>query len=646
MARDEETGREPEPRPDDEETKSLSPHEDIDGDTPSDSWDEIDAFIDPFDPSYRPPQGEEDSANDQLIKPGEITRFLASSLAGEAPIHPERELTHENSAAEIEPTPSDETTGDVVESAHGEGDPLSEEEQPFDEAANVPTSEAMEEGLAAALGVEPPPTPNVDETPAATESFFPIPDEVAPPSAHEDTAEIVHRRRRRRPRTGASGPISTLLNLLLWFVLIVFLLLLGTAALYGKYARDRLYAEQPEIERTFIVTVNQGDRLPQIIDRLREKRLLRSYMGVDDAYLLKFLARVNENSHQIKAGIYKFNSTMGLNDVYAKLVKGSQDFKITIPEGKTVAETADILKSKIEDFDTGRFVDLARNPAFIKSLKLDIPSLEGYLMPSTYFFGPAMREEELMRKMVEAFEVAVKESLQSVANDDFSFQEHLIMASLIEREARLDEDRPIIASVIFNRLKKEMPLQIDATVHYALKDWSRPLTFADLKIDSPYNTYKHKGLPPGPICSPRIASLRATYETQPTDYLFYVLKGDGKHAFAATGAEHEKNVQFYRKSLKEARREEKKSEASDEEHNSGVPEKTETSDSSNASADVNSSGSKSTNDENSSGVESLEIESPSSDSKVKPKGEVVVEKANSRKSPVPEKTPSKPKKKD
>jgi hypothetical protein len=140
--------------------------------------------------------------------------------------------------------------------------------------------------------------------------------------------------------------------------------------------------------------------------------------------------------------------------------------------------------------------------------------------------------------------------------------------------------------------------------------------------------------------------LRATYETQPTDYLFYVLKGDGKHAFAATGAEHEKNVQFYRKSLKEARREEKKSEASDEEHNSGVPEKTETSDSSNASADVNSSGSKSTNDENSSGVESLEIESPSSDSKVKPKGEVVVEKANSRKSPVPEKTPSKPKKKD
>ena len=644
MARDETTGREPEPRPDDEEMKSLPPHDDLEGDTPSDSWEETDESIDPFDPSYRPAKPDDESSNDQLIRPGEITRFLAASLAGETPAQPERDLVDEASSEGIESPPLSQEPEEEIDVTKNEREPTPEDNLPPPETPDIPAPEAMEEGLAGALGVMPPPTPDGDETPPAPETFFPIPEEVPPPSRHEDTAEIVHRRRRKRPRTGGGGPLATLLNLLLWGVLILFLLLLGTAALYGKYARDRLYGEQPEIDRTFIVTVNPGDRLPEIIDSLREKRLLRSYMGVDDAYLLKFLARINENSHQIKAGIYKFNSTMGLNDIYEKLVKGSQDFKITIPEGKTVAETADILKSKIEDFDTGRFVDLAQNPAFIKSLKLEIPSLEGYLMPSTYFFGPAMREEELMRKMVEAFEVAVKETLAGVANDEYTFQEHLIMASLIEREARLDEDRPIIASVILNRLKKGMPLQIDASVHYALKDWSRPLTYADLKTDSPYNTYQNKGLPPGPICNPRMASLKATYETPPTDYLFYVLKGDGKHAFAATAAEHEKNVQFYRKSLKDAKRESKKPEASkDSESDSGSSETVAPSPSENETKPATAN---SPEDEESTKSETLNKETSSEATKPKPKSEVVVEKASSRKSSSSEKTPQKPKKKD
>ena len=161
----------------------------------------------------------------------------------------------------------------------------------------------------------------------------------------------------------------------------------------------------------------------------------------------------------------------------------------------------------------------------------------------------------MLRKMVDTFRESVEKKLDGVAKatgDNLSFQEHLIMASLIEREARLDEDRPLIASVMFNRLAKDMQLQIDVTVHFALGQWTRRLTLEDLKVDSPYNTYANKGLPPGPICSPRVESIVATYQAPKTDYLFYVLKGDGKHVFAKTLEEHAQNKAFFRKAQQEA----------------------------------------------------------------------------------------------
>ncbi len=387
---------------------------------------------------------------------------------------------------------------------------------------------------------------------AADEPFFPIPDSV-PELPHEDTADVQHDTRRRRRRPARRGPAAVFVNLIIWGLLLTCFAAMAGAALYAKYARDRLYSEQPEVERNVILTVNAGDKLPQIIDQLREKQVLRSYMGVDDGYLLRFLARVNENSHMIKAGVYKISNTMSLNDLYGKLLKGSQDFKVTIPEGKSAAEVAELIAAKNEEFQTARFLELTTETAFIRSLQLEVPSLEGYLYPSTYYFGPGIREEDMLRKMVETFRDVMQTKLAGVEKRDaLTFQEHMIMASLIEREARLDEDRPLIASVIFNRLKRGMQLQIDATVHYALNAWNRRLSYDDLKVDSPYNTYKIKGLPPGPICSPRAASILATFQAPETEYLFYVLKGDGKHVFSKTAEEHNRNKAFFRKAQQEA----------------------------------------------------------------------------------------------
>ena len=514
-------------------------------------WDDLDPASDPFDPWYREPAPPEDKAEPaaveqgDAIRPGDISGFLSGQYNGE----PASSSSEPTPAIVRQPDGGSVTSEPVEASADPDATP--------DAPANAPDDgpeDASTGGDSPADEISPEPASDAAAALHGVEPFFPIPDELPPMPPSEETAEIVPRPRRRpRSQRAPAGPLAAVINVFLWGIVILVLLSLSVVALYGKYARDRLYGEQLEIERAVVLTVNQGDRLPQIIEGLREKRLLRSYLGIDDAYLLRLLARMNENSHLIKAGVYKFNTTMSLNDIYEKLVKGSQDFRITIPEGKAIPEVAQILKQKMEEFDDVRFVELTKNPSFIHTLKLNVPTLEGYLYPSTYFFGPGMREEDLLRKMVETFQAAAKEHLEGVEkNDDLTFQEHVIMASLIEREARLDEDRPLIASVVFNRLAKKMPLQIDATVHFALNDWSRRLTLDDLKVDSPYNTYKIKGLPPGPICSPRMASLVATFSPPKTDYLYYVLKGDGKHVFSVTHDEHVKNKQFFRRSQQEA----------------------------------------------------------------------------------------------
>lgn len=373
----------------------------------------------------------------------------------------------------------------------------------------------------------------------ASEPFFNIPAEV-PVIMDEDTQDA--------PHGGRWHALFAMFNLAAWAVLIVIFIVIGVALLYFRYAYDRLYGAEFRSPRVAVIIINPGDRFGAIVKRLREAGFLGSQMGIDDKVLVWYLAKTNGNSEKIKAGAYRLNASMNLSEVYERLIKGSTDFKVTIPEGKTVREIAAIVKKVNENFDEDKFIEMTRDPHFIASLSFNVQSLEGYLYPCTFYFGPGNKEDELIKIMTGAFRENVENALRGVTKqDNLSFHEHIIMASLIEREARADADRPLIASVIFNRLEKSMPLEVDATVHYALNDWSRSLNYADLKVDSPYNTYRNKGLPPGPICSPRASSIAATFQPAETGYLFYVHKGDGTHAFASNFDEHKANVRLYRR---------------------------------------------------------------------------------------------------
>lgn len=375
---------------------------------------------------------------------------------------------------------------------------------------------------------------------------FEIPPQVPLPH-YEETQEIAPPHLKRRPRS----PWAVVLNTLSWLTILAFFAAIALGVLYYRYATDRLFNMRLDTNRTVILTVSPGERLPQIIAKLRKEGVLGSFLGIDDSYLLRYLAWANENSNRIKTGVYRLNTSMSLNEIYEKLIAGSQDFKVTIPEGKTAKETAAIIKRKVDTFDEQRFLALVEDKSFIAGLGLDVPSLEGYLYPDTYYFAPGMKEEDIIRAMVENFIKRAESKLAGIqrteTSDTLTFHEHVIMASLIEREARVDEERPLIASVIFNRLKRGMRLEIDATVNYALGEWGRRLNYQDLKTSSSYNTYLHKGLPPGPICNPQIESLVATFRPAATNYLYYVYKGDGYHAFAATYEEHLSNIRLYRR---------------------------------------------------------------------------------------------------
>lgn len=384
-------------------------------------------------------------------------------------------------------------------------------------------------------------------TPAAdSRPFFDFPDGV-PAAPAEETEDHPIKPVVVKVRGGGGGGSSFFLRLLFRLFILglaaVGLLLCAALGAYGWYAQQRLYKDSAN-SRTVLVTITPGESFRGIINGMKKDGLLSSFFGLDDRYLMRYLAYFYDDSEKIKPGVYRFTAGQNLDGVYRKMIEGSQDYKVIIPEGKTALEVGEIVAKHYNSFDTDHFAQLVNSAEFASSLGIHAPTLEGYLYPSTYYVGPGMKEEELARLMVTTFQKKLESIQDKVTTDGLTLHQHVILASLIEREARMDEDRPLIASVIFNRLEQNMPLQIDATVNYALNDWRR-LFNSDYQLDHPYNTYKFKGLPPGPITSPRIESLLATYTAPKTNYLYYVHMGNGRHAFAESYAQHEANVGRY-----------------------------------------------------------------------------------------------------
>ena len=263
---------------------------------------------------------------------------------------------------------------------------------------------------------------------------------------------------------------------------------------------------------------------------------------------LRILSKLRGADRDIGSGRYEFSAHQSLPDILATLRKGGAPLsvRITIPEGFTAKQIATRLSN------AGIAGEQALDDEFAHATfdvdGVHVVGLEGLLFPDTYDFTVGMSPHRIAQMLTREFAKQLpKNASQDAKKLGITLDQALIIASIVEREARVEHDRPLIASVMYNRLREKMPLQVDATVEYALPVYKSALSLADLHVDSPYNTYEHQGLPPGPISNPGLPSIIAALHPAKTEYLYYVAKGDGTHAFATTLAQHNANVAKYEK---------------------------------------------------------------------------------------------------
>lgn len=292
--------------------------------------------------------------------------------------------------------------------------------------------------------------------------------------------------------------------------------------------------------RPVIFEIAPGSTFNETTERLKQAGLIR------DAFKFKIYAKVLNRTTRIRVGEYSLNQRMTPRQILRVLSEGkSVDYALTIPEGYNMFEIADMLNQKWP----GRgdeFLSLATNPQFVQKL-LGTPeaSLEGYLFPETYSVTKYTKMETLIRNMYAKFESAYKAALEN-APLKLSRQEHVILASMIEKETGAPEERPMIASVFHNRLAKHMRLQSDPTIIYGIwtvtKKEKRNITRADLLAPTPYNTYTVNALPAGPIANPGIEALKAAVNPVVSENLYFVSRNDGTHVFTKTYEDHRKAV--------------------------------------------------------------------------------------------------------
>jgi UPF0755 protein len=285
------------------------------------------------------------------------------------------------------------------------------------------------------------------------------------------------------------------------------------------------------------VIVARGTTFAQVARALAEDGV------ISNVTTFRLLARARSEEAEVRAGEYRFPPHLTQSDVLRALVTGGAQVAtwVTIPEGFTAAQIA----RRLERDGVGPA------PPFLRDFMsrgivvggVRTKTLEGFLFPSTYLMPLGASPQQASAPMVaEFFKVLPHDAAARARALHVTLPQAVTVASLIEREAKSEVDRPKIAAVIYNRLRLGMPLEVDATIEYALPEHKTQLSFADLKIDSPYNTYMHVGLPPTPIANPGLPSLEAALHPSKGDDLYYVYCGNGVHVFARTLAEHQANV--------------------------------------------------------------------------------------------------------
>jgi UPF0755 protein len=323
-------------------------------------------------------------------------------------------------------------------------------------------------------------------------------------------------------------------------VIIASLLTLAAIILLASYFL--LFAPVNALASSDRFEVARGKTLVGIAGDLREQGFIRSPFGLRLAW--KF-----SGIKQIRAGVYSLSPAMDAWDVARIFNADDGTLNVTIPEGYTVQQIAQALASKEVVTDPSDFVQLAvpahiAAPAGFATPPAD-SSWEGYLFPDTYNLYPGTPINDIVRYMLENFANRIKPFDEEIHASGKSLHEIVILASLVEKEAKTEEDRKLVAGVIANRLAKNMRLDIDASTRYAVNNWDKSLTAAQLNDPSPYNTRRHVGLPPGPICNPGLAAIKAVLEPTPSEFLYYLTGTDGKTYYAKTNDEHNINKAKY-----------------------------------------------------------------------------------------------------
>jgi len=321
----------------------------------------------------------------------------------------------------------------------------------------------------------------------------------------------------------------------------------GGALLAGWHTYRSLTTPGPapshEGEATVIsVFVPDGQPLWATADRLVEQRV------ISGKTLFVLWGRLTGMDRRVKGGEFSFSTPLTPLEVLRILVSGRNARRlVTIPEGMTLKGVADLLASRGFGPSEG-FLCLNEDPEFLSAWGLPPEGLEGYLYPDTYAFSRTMRPVEIVGRMVERFHEVFSPSMQRRAEElGLSVHEAVTLASVIEKETHVPEERSLVAAVFHNRLRLGLPLQSDPTVIYGLEDFDGDLTRRHLQTPMRYNTYATAGLPPGPIANPGFESLLASLNPAPVAYLYFVARGDGRHHFSGSLAEHNRAVGRFQK---------------------------------------------------------------------------------------------------
>jgi len=274
------------------------------------------------------------------------------------------------------------------------------------------------------------------------------------------------------------------------------------------------------------ITIPRGANLSRIAGQLMDQNI------INNPKIFILATHLMLKHRELKAGFFNLQNVKNYCSLIRTLSTSQvHSVKITIPEGYQSKQIAGILADQL-NFEAAEYMQLLDNKKLLTDLGIESPSLEGYLFPETYYLSDSDSPEDVIRRMVGQFYELVSDSaLPVIETSNRTLHEVLTLASIVEGECMVDDERPLVASVYVNRLKKRMRLESDPTIQYIIPDGPRRLLKADLEIKSPYNTYRNRGLPPGPINNPGIKSILASTWPATTDYLYMVAVGDGTHSF-------------------------------------------------------------------------------------------------------------------